>query len=407
MKALCIGQTAYNIMAISSEFPMENTKNKFEKIEESGGGCAAIMSYMLGKYGVESYIGSSVGDDTYGTLVKKELEKVGVHTEYMETAYEKRTSSSFILIGQKNNSRTIYDVTKEPLFLKKTEFQMEPDLVIVDGYDYGASQAALNKFASKITIIDAGMYNKEIMELCKAVQYIVASKEFAEAVSGSRINFENPGSLVTVYSALVNKFPGKTIIVTLEDKGAMYMAGNQIKVMPGLSLKTVDSTGAGDAFHAAFGYALLQGYDMERAITFANIAGGLMTTKIGGLTAIPDLSDIMTYYNQKYGEVDAKIAAAENAPAATSQVASAPDANVATPTAAAPTTEAPAVPQTPQASVAPTPGVATAPVPPVAPVAPVVTPAAPVTSAAPAPAVGPAVTPVAPQNQTPPNPPVA
>lgn len=393
MKALCVGQTAYNIIAISSEFPQENTKNKFEKIEESGGGGAAIMSYMLGKYGVESYIASSVGDDTYGSIVRKELEKVGVHTEYMETSFDKRTSSSFILIGQKNSSRTIYDVTKEPLFLKKTEFQMEPDLVIVDGYDYGASQAALNKFASKITMIDAGMYNKEIMELCKIVKYIVASKEFAEAVSGTRINFENPGSLVTVYSALVNKFPGKTIIVTLEDKGAMYMSGNQIKVMPGLSLKTVDATGAGDGFHAALGYALLQNYDMERAITFANIAGGLMITKVGGLTAIPDLSDIMTYYNQKYGEVDAKIAAAQNAAAPV-----APEQGQAAPASAQPaqaSTQAPTSGVTPSVSPVPTlsPGSAT-------PTSQVASSPVPETPAAP-------TAPVNPQNPTPPNPPVA
>lgn len=388
MKALCIGQTAYNTTLISSEFPLENTKNKFEKIEESGGGCAAIMAYMLGKYGIESYIGSSVGDDTNGTYVRKELEKVGVHTEYMETSYEKKTSASFIIIGQKNNSRTIYDVTREPLFLKKIEFQMDPDLVIVDGYDYGASQAALNRFSNKITIIDAGMYNKEIVELCKSVKYIVASKEFAEAVSGSRINFENPGSLVTVYSQLVSKFPGKTIIVTLEEKGAMYMMDNQIKVMPGLTLKAIDSTGAGDGFHAAFGYALLQGYDMERAITFANIAGGLMTTKIGGMNAIPDLSDIMIYYNQKYGDADKKAAqqaSAASAPDASNNPAPAPsadgenNANV----AAAPNV-------TPNAPVSP---------------APQVTPASPnpqVTPAAPMPAVSPAPS----EGSVPPNPPL-
>ncbi len=301
MVALCVGQVAYNIVAVSSDFPVENTKNKFEKIEDCPGGPAANMAYLLGRYGVDTYIGSAMGDDSYGNIIKKELDRIGVHTEYMETVFEKKTSSAFILIGQKNNSRTVYDVTREPLFLKKNEFQITPDLVIADGYDYGASLAAFNRFSDKITILDAGMYNKEIMELCKSAKYIVASKEFAEAVSGTRANFENPQSLVTIYSQLVNKFPGKIIVVTLEDKGAMYMDNNQIKVMPGLNLKAVDTSGAGDIFHAAFGYALLQGYDMEKAITFANIAGGLTVTKIGTISACPELSDVMQYFNQKYG----------------------------------------------------------------------------------------------------------
>lgn len=313
MVALCVGQVAYNIVAVSSEFPVENTKNKFEVVEDCPGGAAANMAYLLGKYGVETYIASGIGDDSYANIVKKELERVGVHTEYMETAYEKRTASSFILIGQKNNSRTIYDVTREPLLLKKTEFQITPDLILSDGYDYGATLAAFNSFTDKITILDAGMYNREVLELCKYTKYIVASKEFAEAVSGTRVNYDNPQSLVTIYSQLVNKFPGKIIVVTLEDKGAMYMDNNQIKVMPGLNLKTVDSSGAGDIFLAAFGYALTQGYDMERAITFANIAGGLTVTKIGTIGACPEYSDVMKYFVQKYGTPDTQTAPAGNA----------------------------------------------------------------------------------------------
>lgn len=390
MVALCIGQSAYNIVAVSSEFPLENTKNKFEKIDDCPGGSAANMAYLFGRYGVDTYIGSATGDDSYGSIVKKELERVGVHTEYMETVFEKKTSSSFIIIGQKNNSRTIYDVTREPLFLKKTEFQISPDLVITDGYDYGAALAAFNRYSDKITIIDAGMYNKEIMELCKYAKYIVASKEFAEAVSGSRVNYENPQSLVTIYSQLVNKFPGKTIIVTLEDKGAMYMAGNQIKVMPGLNLKVVDPSGAGDIFHAAFGYALLQGYDMERAITFANIAGGLTVTKVGTIDACPELSDVMQYFVQKYGtsEVPGEETPAEGGPAEGGQEA----APVADPNAAAQV--ATPAPDVQPVAPAVAPNVQSAPVSPAAPVTP--TPAAPVN-----PEVGPAVA------QTPVNPVVA
>ena len=357
MVALCIGQTAYNIVAVSSDFPVENTKNKFEKVQDCPGGPAANMAYLFGKYGVDTYIGSATGDDSYATIVKKELERVGVHTEYMETVFEKKTSSAFILIGQKNNSRTIYDVTTEPLFLKKTEFQINPDIIESDGYDYGATLAAFNRFPDALTILHAGMYNKEIMELCKYTKYIVASKEFAETVSGSRVNYENPQSLVTVYSQLVNKFPGKTIVVTLEDKGAMYMDNNQIKVMPGLNLKIVDSTGAGDTFLAALGYALGQGYDMEKSITFANIAGGLAVTKIGTIDACPELSDVMQYFVQKYGTSDVNPGEANQ----TAEGAPSQDAPQAAPTTD-PSTQAPV--QTDAASVNPsvTPG-ATGPVP--------------------------------------------
>lgn len=301
MKALCIGHSTYDITCIVDKYPEENTKNRLSDLTECGGGPASNAAYLLGKYGVESYIASAVGDDTFGNIIRKELEKVGVHTEYMETAYDKRTSLSLVMVNKEKTTRTAFNVCKEHLMLKKTEFSMDPDLVLIDGHDYGASLAALNKYSNKITMIDAGRATPEVLELCKYTKYIITSKEFAETVSGEKIDYENPHSLVNVYTKLCNKFPNKIIVVTLESKGALYMMNNQIKVMPGLKVQAIDTTGAGDIFHGAFAYALLQGYDIEKTVTFANIAGGLSVTKIGSRASIADLSEVMTYFNQKYG----------------------------------------------------------------------------------------------------------
>jgi sugar/nucleoside kinase (ribokinase family) len=274
---------------------VELSKSELKKI--SGGG---RLAYLLGKYKVDSYLGSMVGDDTFGNTIRKELEKVGVHTEYMEIAYEKRTSLSYILLNEKEKKRTILNINKEKLLMKKTEFPMDPDLVLVDSFDYGASLSAFNKYANKITIIDAKMANSETIELCKYAKYIIASKDFASYVSGVKIDFNNPNSLVNCYSALLNKFPNRNIVVTLGDKGAMYLMDNQIKVMPGLKVNEVDATGAKDIFCGSFAYALLKGYDIEKTVTFANIASGLSVVKIGGRSSIPEYDEIMKYFLQKY-----------------------------------------------------------------------------------------------------------
>jgi Sugar kinases, ribokinase family len=52
--------------------------------------------------------------------------------------------------------------------------------------------------------------------------------------------------------------------------------------MPGLKVDVVDSTGAGDIFHGAFTYGLINGFSIEKCVAFANIAGGLSCTKMGG-----------------------------------------------------------------------------------------------------------------------------
>ena len=299
MKALCVGHSTYDITCMVDSYPEENSELNISNISETGGGSAANAAYVLGKYKVDTYLGSMVGDDTFGSLIRKELEKVGVHTEYMEIAYEKRTSMSLILLSSKDKTRTVYNLIKEKLFMKKTEFAMDPDLVLVDTFDYGAALAALNKYASKITILDAQIANSETLELCKYVKYIICSQDFASKASGIKIDFNNPNSLVNAYSNLLNKFPNRNIIVTLGDKGAMYVSNNQIKVMPGLKVDEVDSTGAKDIFNGAFSYGLLKGYDIEKCITFANIAAGLSVVKVGGRSSIPEFDDIMKYFSNK------------------------------------------------------------------------------------------------------------
>ena len=195
MKVLCVGQSTFDVTTKIDKFPEEGSVTNFSEVYECGGGSCANAAYLLGKYKVDSYLGSMVGDDTFGNTIRKELEKVGVHTEYMEIAYEKRTALSYILLNEKEKKRTILNINKEKLLMKKTEFPMDPDLVLVDSFDYGASLSAFNKYSNKITIIDAKMANSETIELCKYAKYIIASKDFASYVSGIKIDFNNPNSL--------------------------------------------------------------------------------------------------------------------------------------------------------------------------------------------------------------------
>ena len=322
MKTLAIGQSLYQITVQTEGAITEGASIEVADAVESGGGSAPVVAYLLGKYKQDSYIGSVVGDDTYGQGLKKSLEAAGVHTEYMETAYEKRTTLEFIMLNKTNKQKTVFDISKEPLLLKKSEFQVEPDLIYVDGYDYGSAVSSLNKYQGAKKIINAERLSKETYELAKYCDYILATREFAEWVTGIKIDFNNQGSLVQIYSALSGKLVKKTIIITLGGKGALYMKDNQIKVMPGLRLEVTDTTGAGDIFKGAFCYALLQNYDLEQCVTFANIAGGLSVQKMGAFESVPEISDIMTYYNQKYPNAPAATAApAGPAPAVSNPVA--------------------------------------------------------------------------------------
>ena len=304
MKVLCIGHSSWDITVPVDDYPTENTKYRYSAKYAAGGGPASNAAYLLGKWGVDTVIATSIGSDDFGTKIKKEFQEVNVATEYIETSYEKDTSFSFILVNKKNGSRTVFNVATEHPPLKKLNYEFTPDIIFTDGHDYGASQNALSKYPHAITVIDAGRVTQELLELCKYIKYIVCSKGFAETVTNLKFDFNNPQSLVNVYTKLQNKYPNANIVVTLEEHGALYQIDNQIKIMPGLKCNAVDTTGAGDIFHGAFVYGLANNFDMEKIITLANIAGGLSVQKMGSRLSVPNLSEVLDYYTQKMGMVN-------------------------------------------------------------------------------------------------------
>ena len=130
------------------------------------------------------------------------------------------------------------------------------------------------------------------------VNYIVCSKAFAEAATKMSIDYNNTSTLVNVYDELRNKYDHQNIVVTLEEHGAMYMVDNQIKISPALKVDAVDTTGAGDIFHGAFCYGIANGYPLEKAIKYGNIAAGLSCQTMGARLSVPKLDDVVKIYEK-------------------------------------------------------------------------------------------------------------
>jgi sugar/nucleoside kinase (ribokinase family) len=72
----------------------------------------------------------------------------------------------------------------------------------------------------------------------------------------------------------------------------LLLAAGEIIQEPGIAVKTVDTTGAGDIFRGAFIYALLRGDAPRGILRFANAAAALSCTRLGAMSSVPSLSDL-------------------------------------------------------------------------------------------------------------------
>lgn len=295
MKALCIGNASYDFTMPMDSYPIENNKYRVTNAVGCGGGPASNAAYLLAKWGIETFFAGVVGKDDNGNQIKDEFTKIGVNTKYLVMDSKCETTMSFIIVNSKNGSRTIFTKRSSKMNLKK-KINDKFDLILVDGQELEASKYAIKNNKDAISMIDAGRVNDDVVELAKMVDYVVCSKAFAEEYTGIRINVHDADSLKQIFKKMKKDF--KNVVITLESKGALYEKDNIIKLMPSIKVTPVDSTGAGDIFHGAFAYSILNAFDIEKTIMISNIAGAISVTRLGGRYSMPTLKETKEMYNK-------------------------------------------------------------------------------------------------------------
>ena len=174
------------------------------------------------------------------------------------------------------------------------KLDFEPDIILIDAHEYDESVRLLEKYPNAISIIDAGSAREEVIKLAKKVNYVVCSKVFAEDVSGVKIDYDNEQTIIDLYHKLEKEFQG-IIVVTLEDKGALYKYEGNIGIMDALKVDALDSTGAGDLFHGAFTYGVSKCYNLNTVLTIATVAGGISVKRIGGRNSVATKEEMRMY----------------------------------------------------------------------------------------------------------------
>jgi len=84
----------------------------------------------------------------------------------------------------------------------------------------------------------------------------------------------------------------EALVVTMADRGAMATDGSRVIVRPPYKVKVKDSTGAGDAFAAAFDVVWLQSRDIEKSIKYALAEAAIKIQHIGAREGLPTMEEV-------------------------------------------------------------------------------------------------------------------
>ncbi|MDR1825625.1 MAG: ribokinase [Bifidobacteriaceae bacterium] len=88
---------------------------------------------------------------------------------------------------------------------------------------------------------------------------------------------------------------GLTVVATLGSRGALVAAPGQAGVLvPGRTVKAIDTVGAGDVFCGNLVAALARGEDLAAAVRVANVAASISVTRPGGGPSAPYLAETLS-----------------------------------------------------------------------------------------------------------------
>ncbi len=291
-KVLCIGHAAYDITLPVSHYPKENTKNRIHETVSCGGGAAANGASLLAKWGIDTYFAGVVGKDAHGQKIRQEFAQEGVHLDFFEVSDHFKTTTSYIVANRENGSRTIIVSRTKQEEMQGKEVFFPVAGIFVDGEEPAFSKQMIRLHPEAITVLDAGNKKEGILELAPLVQYLVCSKDFAEEYCEQTIDIHDDASLQQCIDRMITDFHNQ-VIITLGSAGSFTKINGSYHLVPSISVKALDSTGAGDIYHGALLYFLLQSKDLLESMRLANITGAISTTRVGGKYSIPSLEEVL------------------------------------------------------------------------------------------------------------------
>ncbi|MCA9385962.1 carbohydrate kinase family protein [Candidatus Dojkabacteria bacterium] len=288
MKVLGVGEIVLDKSCILQSYPEEGAKAQPQKVEYSIGGPVPAALILLSRLGAECDLVTSIGDDDAGYKLKRKLQKDNIRL----IAHKQRsTKSNTVLVNEVNGSRTIIRdyQTHTPIVSVSKRLLKKADLVIFDRHEIEAFDFIMKhkRPDTKVVIDPSTEVSAKTLKMFKHADYPIVP---VESLSKLRRHEDFHGNLKYLY-----KIAGKPVIITAGEKGALLYDGKRIQLIPPVDITCVDALGAGDIFRGAFGYGVMNNWDLHESTHFANVVAGLQCTKIGNGTAIPTKEEIFTF----------------------------------------------------------------------------------------------------------------
>jgi len=306
MQILVIGDNCVDI-TIKGNFQFERDKNIVpEDIKVTPAGTGVNFSCALSNLGYEVFYFTSLGNDTFSSIIEKHLDFFKVRKDFIDRV-NKKTALIVAIVNEQGERTTfagIKDVSYEEINvgkLKEINFSSLSAVYISGGIlTSKASQKRLREVVDFISKKEIRVFFDTQIRIGEEIDGFIDSVYYL--MERSNVIFSNLREFSLIKEEFKYKLidEGKFFVIKMGEKGAMLITQEEKIVFSGIPVKSVDTTGAGDVFNASFVYKYLESGNLKDSLEFANLSGALSTTKLG--VYIPSKGEIYEFMKRKEEE---------------------------------------------------------------------------------------------------------
>ncbi|XP_058094172.1 probable fructokinase-4 [Magnolia sinica] len=280
------------------------------------GGAPANVAIAVARLGGQSAFVGKLGDDEFGHMLAGILKENGVNTNGILFDEGARTALAFVTLKADGDREFMfYRNPSADMLLKESELNLElirtakifhfGSISLIAEPCRSAHLRAMKvaKDAGALLSYDPNLRLPLWPSADEAREQIMSIWDQADIikVSDNELEFLTGHETLTDDVALSLWHPGlKLLLVTFGEKGCKYYTKNFRGAVDAFSVKTVDTTGAGDAFIGAMlcklvhDLSVIEGEgSLREMLKFANACGAITTTKKGAIPALPTEADAL------------------------------------------------------------------------------------------------------------------
>src|ERR1700722_7837859 len=291
-----VGLNATDTVIPLSHYPARGSKTEYSTLTTLPGGQVATTVVACQHWGLRTRYVGKLGDDLAATLHREAFSHAGVETRIITVPGGASPRSLILVDAQGERTVLIRRDLDARLTLRPADLDREwitnARALHVDGYDTEAAILASTwaREAGIPVIADLDELYPNVEDLIRNVDYLIVSRDFP-----SRLTSEP--DLEQALRKMQRRYNCRLAAATLGQEGVLAFDGKQLLYTPAFCVPVVDTTGAGDIFHAGFIYALLENWPLDRQLEFACAAAALNCTAVGARGGIRSLADIADLIN--------------------------------------------------------------------------------------------------------------